>query len=62
VTKDTPEQQAEWVRDPKGYLDLCKRVENDINAKFKLLLNDTPQAKMAKEVRHLKHPPYSVEG
>jgi hypothetical protein len=39
-----------FMKDPDLYLRYCKSIESEMNVRFKLILNNTPDAIAAKEV------------
>lgn len=49
-----------FASDPEYYLRYCKSIESELNVRFKLILNDTPEATHAKQVR--KYLPLVYEG
>jgi hypothetical protein len=48
---DSEEIKERFRKDPKFYLAYCKAIESELNVRFRLVMNGTPEAKRAKEVR-----------
>lgn len=48
--KDTPEQKKHFKEHPMEYLNYCKQIENELNQRFKFILNGTAEAEEAKRV------------
>ena len=48
---DSDEIKERFRKDPKFYLAYCKAIESELNVRFRLVMNGTPEAKRAKEVR-----------
>jgi hypothetical protein len=46
---DTETQKEEFLRDPEKLLKYCKGIENELNQRFKFILQGTPEAIAAKE-------------
>jgi hypothetical protein len=42
--------KQQFQDNPEYYLKYCKAIESELNVRFKLILNDTPEAMEAKEV------------
>jgi cob(I)alamin adenosyltransferase len=47
---DTTEQKQHFAENPIDYLKYCKEIEDELNQRFKFILNGTPEAAQAKEV------------
>lgn len=47
---DPPEMKQQFRDNPEYYLKYCKAIESELNVRFKLIVNDTPEAIEAKEV------------
>ncbi|KIX97341.1 uncharacterized protein Z520_06793 [Fonsecaea multimorphosa CBS 102226] len=45
----TPEQQKAFAENPELFLKYSKMIESELNIRFKLILNGTPEAEAAKE-------------
>jgi hypothetical protein len=50
---DTEEQKAEFRANPVKYQEYLKGLENEINSRFRSILQSTPEALEAKKVRSL---------
>jgi len=48
---DTPEQQKRFAENPQLFLKYSKMIESELNQRFKFILNGTPEAEGAREVR-----------
>jgi cation diffusion facilitator CzcD-associated flavoprotein CzcO len=46
---DTEEQKRDFERDPEKLLKYCKGIENELNQRFKFILQGTPEAAAAKD-------------
>ncbi len=47
---DSPEQKKNFAEHPLDYQDYCKEIEDELNQRFKFILNGTPEAEGAKAV------------
>lgn len=45
----TREQKAEWSKDPKAYLEYRRQIEAELNSRFRLYIDHTPEQKAARE-------------
>jgi hypothetical protein len=48
---DTAEQKKNFAENPLEYQNYCKQIEDELNKRFRFILNGTPEAKGAKDVR-----------
>lgn len=48
---DSAEQKKHFAENPGAYVKYCKEIEDELNQRFKFILNGTPEAEEAKEVR-----------
>lgn len=46
---DSPEQKRYFAENPLGYQNYCKQIEDELNQRFKFILNGTPEAEGAKK-------------
>lgn len=46
---DSEDQKEEFRRDPEKLLKYCKGIENELNQRFKFILQGTPEAAAAKD-------------
>lgn len=46
---DSEEQKSHWEENPLEYQDYCKGIENELNQRYKFILNGTPAAEEAKK-------------
>lgn len=46
----TPEQKQDFAERYLEYQDYCKAIENELNQRFKFILNGTPEAAESKQV------------
>jgi hypothetical protein len=51
---DTEQQQQGFATDFEDYVQYTKNIEDELNQRFKFILNGTPEAREAKEVRGSK--------
>jgi hypothetical protein len=56
---DTPSQKKRFAENPDLYLKYSKMIESELNQRFKMILNGTPEALEAKEVSYVLHVTYS---
>lgn len=47
---DTPEQKKKFAENPLEYQNYCKQIEDELNQRFKFILNKTPEAEGAIKV------------
>ncbi|KAG0652128.1 sterigmatocystin biosynthesis monooxygenase stcW [Hyphodiscus hymeniophilus] len=47
--QDTPEQKKNFAENPLEYQNYCKQIEDELNQRFKFILNGTPEAEGARK-------------
>jgi hypothetical protein len=50
VFVDTSKQHRNFAENPLEYQKYCKQIEDELNQRFKFILNGTPEAEGAKKV------------
>jgi hypothetical protein len=46
---DSEEQKQHWAANPREHQRYCKAIEDELNQRFKFILNGSPEAEKAKE-------------